>query len=596
LKLIDKNTVRVTMLLRSAVACAFGGLALAHDFKIHDKVPVLVNTVGPFNNLAETYPFYTLPFCAPAKVYGGEDLGGVLSGDRRRTSLYDVRFQVDTHWQALCSFKLGQDSIKAFIDAIQQHYTFEIFVDDLPVKGFVGEVVEKLTKYDHHTHNETKIYLFTHLDFSLAYNGANVIACNLTTDTSQRVELVYGSDLEVEFSFSTRWSTTNVAHADRLELHSKVLMENQAIEVHWLNIINSFVLVTLLVSYMAIILVRTLKKDMARYLELDDEENFDEEDSGWKLVHGDVFRFPSRPMLFSALVGAGCQWLVLVVSVLFLSLIEIFGHHNRGGVYTAIVLLYALTAYVAGYVSTSLYIQLGGTKWATNAVAVACVFAVPFFVVFSVTNSISISYGTSTSVPFQTIFVILLLWGLVTFPLTVLGSMRGRHTEPFDAPCKTNRVERQIPPQPWWQSTIVQFALSGFLPFSAIYIELHYIFVAVWGHQMYTLFGILCLAFILLVIVTACVTVALTYFTLQAENHRWWWNSFITGTSTGFFMFMYSLYYFNFRSEMSGTLQGAFFLGYMGLISFAFALLLGAVGFFCSLKFVKYIYLSIKID
>jgi len=47
--------------------------------------------------------------------------------------------------------------------------------------------------------------------------------------------------------------------------------------------------------------------------------------------------------------------------------------------------------------------------------------------------------------------------------------------------------------------------MAGFLPFSAIYIELHYIFASLWGHKIYTLFGILFLAFIMLLIVTILV-------------------------------------------------------------------------------------------
>ena len=42
--------------------------------------------------------------------------------------------------------------------------------------------------------------------------------------------------------------------------------------------------------------------------------------------------------------------------------------------------------------------------------------------------------------------------------------------------------------------------MAGFLPFSAIYIELHYIFASLWGHKIYTLFGILFIAFIMLII------------------------------------------------------------------------------------------------
>jgi len=33
--------------------------------------------------------------------------------------------------------------------------------------------------------------------------------------------------------------------------------------------------------------------------------------------------------------------------------------------------------------------------------------------------------------------------------------------------------------------------MAGFLPFSAIYIELYYIFASVWGHKVYTIYSIL---------------------------------------------------------------------------------------------------------
>jgi hypothetical protein len=34
---------------------------------------------------------------------------------------------------------------------------------------------------------------------------------------------------------------------------------------------------------------------------------------------------------------------------------------------------------------------------------------------------------------------------------------------------------------------------------------------------------------IILFIVTACITIALTYFQLSMEDHRWWWSSFLNG-------------------------------------------------------------------
>ncbi len=73
----------------------------------------------------------------------------------------------------------------------------------------------------------------------------------------------------------------------------------------------------------------------------------------------------------------------------------------------------------------------------------------------------------------------------------------------------------------------------GFLPFSAIYIELYYIFASVWGHKVYTIYSILFIVFIILIIVTAFITIALTYFQLAVEDHTWWWRSFMCGGSTG---------------------------------------------------------------
>jgi hypothetical protein len=50
------------------------------------------------------------------------------------------------------------------------------------------------------------------------------------------------------------------------------------------------------------------------------------EDSGWKQVHGDVFRKPRHLPLFAALVGTGWQLIIIILSaVLFAILGEFHG-------------------------------------------------------------------------------------------------------------------------------------------------------------------------------------------------------------------------------------------------------------------------------
>ena len=68
------------------------------------------------------------------------------------------------------------------------------------------------------------------------------------------------------------------------------------------------------------ILLRTLHKDIARYNQIDSGEDAQEE-FGWKLVHGDVFRPPRKGMLLAVLLGSGTQILcmaaITLVSVLY---------------------------------------------------------------------------------------------------------------------------------------------------------------------------------------------------------------------------------------------------------------------------------------
>lgn len=54
------------------------------------------------------------------------------------------------------------------------------------------------------------------------------------------------------------------------------------------------------------IMVRTLRKDIAKYNSDDILDDMVEE-TGWKLVHGDVFRPPPQRMLFAAVIGSGIQ-------------------------------------------------------------------------------------------------------------------------------------------------------------------------------------------------------------------------------------------------------------------------------------------------
>ena len=72
----------------------------------------------------------------------------------------------------------------------------------------------------------------------------------------------------------------------------------------WSNLIELLNFVFL--GMVAMILLRTLHKDIARYNQIESGEDAQEE-FGWKLVHGDVFRPPRKGMLLSVFLGSGTQ-------------------------------------------------------------------------------------------------------------------------------------------------------------------------------------------------------------------------------------------------------------------------------------------------
>lgn len=72
--------------------------------------------------------------------------------------------------------------------------------------------------------------------------------------------------------------------------------------------------------------------------------------------------------------------------------------------------------------------------------------------------------------------------------------------------------------------------------------------------------------------------------------------SFLNTASTGGYLFVYSVWYFHTKLSLQGFLSGMVYFTYMLMISMAFGLFTGAVGFFSSFIFVCKIYEAIKVE
>ena len=89
------------------------------------------------------------------------------------------------------------------------------------------------------------------------------------------------------------------------------------------------------------------------------------------------------------------------------------------------------------------------------------------------------------------------------------------------------------------------------------------------------MFGFVLLAFIILILVSMETSILLCYFHLCAEDYRWWWRSFFATATTGLYLFLFSLHYFIFKTQIVGSLSYLIYFGYTGIIVFLFSIFTG---------------------
>ena len=111
---------------------------------------------------------------------------------------------------------------------------------------------------------------------------------------------------EIVYTYDVVWEASSIAWASRWDLY--LFMGDD--QVHWFSILNSLVIVLLLSGIVAMIMVRTLRRDLAEYNSAEEKEELLEE-SGWKLVHADVLRTPPLTTLLSTSIGTGMQLLCM---------------------------------------------------------------------------------------------------------------------------------------------------------------------------------------------------------------------------------------------------------------------------------------------
>jgi len=303
----------------------------------------------------------------------------------------------------------------------------------------------------------------------------------------QETGFVAGKPTTTAFTYSVYWRSSPTPWATRWDKYLHV----RDTHIHWYFLINSTIIVIFLTGSVGMVLLRTLRKDIARYNQLDLTEEDVQEDSGWKLIHGDVFRPPSNPMLLSIFLGSGAQLFVMTGFTILFALLGFLSPSNRGSLGTVMVILYTLLGFIGGYISARMYKTWSGESWKRNILLTPILVPSIVFLAFILINFFLVFEQSSGAVPFTTMLALVGIWFMISVPLSFAGSWIGFKKEAFTSPVRTNQIPRQIPPGPWWLRRRVMYVVGGALPFGALLVEMHLIMGSIWFHKVYYMFGFL---------------------------------------------------------------------------------------------------------
>ncbi len=205
----------------------------------------------------------------------------------------------------------------------------------------------------------------------------------------------------VVYTYDVIWERSDVPWSQRWDIF---LMSGDDDDIHWFSIINSLMIVLFLTGMIAMILVRNLYRDIARYNSEEAAQASEEaaEETGWKLVHGDVFRPPAGffgPMFLSVFVGSGMQLLAMCAAALLFAVLGFLSPANQGSLLTGFIVLFMCMGSFAGYTSARIYKMFRGKAWKRNTTLTAFAFPGTIYSVAFVLNLFVWAKRSSLAIP-----------------------------------------------------------------------------------------------------------------------------------------------------------------------------------------------------
>jgi len=644
--LIWSHSIQTT---KASIPLFSGKNAGSHSYDRGERVPVYGVQVGPILNPFEKYDYFSLPFCVPsvssttgaAAASSGSskaikyESGGIydmIMGTRRVDLGLDIRYGIGSPVREICSVDTSVKPVyESFLHALHSNFWTELIVDDLPIYSLIGVLHNGTAPWNQNKKHPPTFLIYTHMHFVGEMNDGHIVGFRLEMKEPKPLE----NRGSLTFTYDVTWLSSSREFTRRFEIYLDLpFFSNRS---HIFALVNAFVIGFVLIGMVATLLVRALRGEREAFNEAlmeDMDENLLPSsaaalsakkgrttsaggmlESGWRALHGDVFRTPPAVEYLSAAIGTGVQ--LVFVSIVSIVTALTGSLYSSPSLLSAVVFfLVIISSFVSGYYSGGMYRRSGQSRW-LRTMGLSVSFIPGVVLVFSVIvpNMSRWLFRTSPSLWTYNnieILVPLILLVFVFIPLHVFGTLVGRGFRGVSMnPCATNPLPRPIEHEKlkWWNSPAFLIPVGGMFPFGVVFVEVYYLIISFWNYKFYFVFDFALAVLIMLIVVTSCSAIVVTYVLLQSEDYRWPWVAYLTGAWSGMYVFLYSCYTFFSHQYAGGRLTilpkdaqefhklmfaYSIYVSHSAAICILFSVMTGAIAYISASVFVRVLYRNTK--
>jgi transmembrane 9 superfamily member 2/4 len=298
-------------------------VAPAEEYMMGEQVWIYADLVES-KKTHKSYEYYDLPGCPLEIETEGrkrkrmrENLGAPLQGHDMKPAPFELYTLQDKPCTPLCLVRLEGKKLRLMRKIIERQYRVQLLLDSLPVLmrsqefgyavrgypvGFRAPVAA--TESRRYKPERADVYLYNHLKFAITYhedpkqfNGVRitgfdvhpvsinhdvptdgVVTANTPMSTCQGMDVENGSEnymnlsydqgdsISVVFSYDIQWiKNDDLQWADRWDVYFVGAPDD---DIHNYSIVNLLMIVLFMMGAIATIMIRTLRKDIAGYNEL----------------------------------------------------------------------------------------------------------------------------------------------------------------------------------------------------------------------------------------------------------------------------------------------------------------------------------------